>query len=123
MKYFFAIGCLLLMTSILRAEEVSSVPKPVPAPTTPRVVMDMEQDERLSSQSAKDELKDLAAELKQDKDIRAYIIFNEKSKRSRMTILTANRIKNYLVKKEGIKSDRIVVVRGGNSDIWKIITG
>jgi hypothetical protein len=120
MKYMFALTCVLLMTSALRAEEVSLTPKPIPAPTTPRVAMDMEQGESLSSENAKDELKDLAAELKQDKGLRAYIICSEKSERSKSACRTANQIKNYLVKKAGIKSERITVVIGGISDIWKI---
>ena len=120
MKYVFTLIFLLLMSGILRAEQNSLAPKPVPAPTTPRVVMVIEQDESLSSKSAKDELRDLAAELKQDKEIVAYVISFEKSARSREASRMANQIKNYLVKKKGINSDRIVVVNGGNSDIWKV---
>jgi hypothetical protein len=120
MNYVFALACVLLMASILRAEDISLTPKPIPAPTTMRVAMDMEQGESLSSKGAKEELKYLAAELKQEKEIRAYILCSEKSERSKAACKTANQIKNYLVKKEGIESERIIVVVGGISDIWKI---
>lgn len=120
MKHIFTLMFLLLMPGVLRAEQTSLAPRPIPAPTTPRIAMEVEQNESFSSDSAKDELKDLAAELKQDEDVKAFIISNEKSARSIEAWRIAKQIKNYLVKKEQIKSDRIIIVRGSSKTFWKV---
>lgn len=120
MKYIFTFVFLILMSGTLCAEQISLMPKPVPAPTSFLAVMEIEQNESLSSRSAKNELKDLATRLKQNKALLAYVITHERSAHSKEALRVANQIKNFLIEKKGIISDRIVIVQGGYDKTPKI---
>lgn len=120
MKYIFILTFMILLSSICRAESNPFVPQPVPKPTTPLAV-----DEYSSGISSKDEkvrLKEAAKQIKdyqnQFDDMSVPIIFyGEKCS----ALKRANRVKNYLVKTEGIESNRIVTIYGGNEKVGEFV--
>jgi hypothetical protein len=119
MKYIFIVTFMILLSSICRAESSPFVPQPIPEPTTPFIV-----DEYSSGISYKDEKVRLKAAAEQIKDYQnqfndmhvPIIFFGEKCS----ALKRANRVKNYLLKTEGIESNRIVTFYGGNEKSWSV---
>jgi hypothetical protein len=119
MKYIFTLTLLILMLSISRAESIPFLPQPVPAPTSPITV---DEYSGISPKEEKERLKQAAKQIKdyenQFDDMQVPIIYFG----GRCSALKkANSVKNYLVKTEGIESNRIVTFYGGNNKVWKIV--
>jgi hypothetical protein len=119
MKYIFTLTLLILLSSISRAEQIPFMPQPVPEPTTPITVDEYGE---ISSKEEKERLK-LAAE-----QIRKYqnqfddmgvplIFYGEKCS----ALKRASRVKDYLVKIEGIESDSIRTIYGGNDKVRRVV--
>jgi hypothetical protein len=119
MKYIFTLTLLILLSSISHAEQTFFVPQPIPKPTTPITV---DEYSKISSKEEKERLKLAAKQIKeyqnQFDDMSVPIIFyGEKCS----ALKRASRVKNYLVKTEGIESNRIFTIYGGNNKVWRVV--
>lgn len=120
MKYIFTLTLLLLIPVGLRAEQASYSPEPIPEPTTPQIIMEVQNDETISTKRVKAELNEMAKELEQETDVQIVIIYYVKRNKSGQALRTANQIKNFLTNKHKIESKRIVVINGGDKLAVKI---
>ena len=119
MKYILTLTFLILLSSISRAEQISFVPQPIPKPTTPITVDDY------SEISSKDEKARLQAAAEQIKEYQnqfegmsvSIIFYGEKCS----ALKRASRVKEYLVKTQGIESNRISAIYGGDSKDWRVV--
>ena len=121
MKYIFTLMFFLLMSNGLYAYSTPLAILPIPAPTTPRIVMEIEGNESISSKNVKDQLKELAEEVKSDENITVYIISYSRPTHPKEANRRASLVKNQLVKKYRIASTRIVTVNGGIDENRKIV--
>lgn len=120
MRYIFLLAFFLTLSGELYAYSTNFAVLPKPAPTTPLKAMEIEGNVSVSSKSVKDQLKDLAEQVKLNKDVIVYIISYSRNAYPKEAKRRANLVKNYLVEKLQIKSDRIVIVDGGSRETRKI---
>ncbi|MBA3631190.1 MAG: hypothetical protein H0W58_00010 [Acidobacteria bacterium] len=120
MRYIFLLAFFLILSSELYGYSTAFAVQPKPAPTTPLKAMEIEGNVSVSSKSVKDQLKDLAEQVKLDKDVIVYIISYSRNAYPKEAKRRANLIKNYLVKKLQVESDRIITVDGGSRETRKI---
>jgi len=119
MKYIFALTFLVLLPVLSHGEQVSFAPQPIPQPTTPIVVDEFSD---LSSKDQKARLK-LAAKKMKDYKNRVgdmgvpIVVYGEECSALRWV----NRVKSYLVRIEGIESNKIFPVYGGDGPIRRIV--
>lgn len=118
MKYIFTLALLISLSIISRAEQLSFAPQPVPKPTSP---MKIDEYSEIPLKEQTERLRIIAKQIKsyenKSDDLNMAIIFyGEKCG----ALKRANRTKNYLVKTEGIASDKIRAIYGGQSEVWKV---
>lgn len=119
MKYIFTLTLLILLSSLSRAEQIYFIPQPIPKPTTPITVDEYSE---ISSKEEKERLKLAAEQIKeyqnQVEDMQVPIIFyGEKCS----ALKRASRVRDYLVKTEGIESERIRTIYGGDNKVWRVV--
>lgn len=120
MKFIFLLAFALFLSSELYGSSTSFAVQPKPAPTTPLKAMEIEGNVSVSSKRVRDQLKDLAEQVKQNKDVIVYIISYSRSAYPKEAKRRANLIRNYLVEKLQVEPDRIVTVDGGSRKTRKI---
>lgn len=112
MKYIFALTFLIFLANVSRAEQTASVP-PIPQPTSP-LTLDIYGE--ISAKEEKERLKSAAEQIKEYqkkfKDASVpFIFYGEKCS----ALKRVKRAKDYLVKTEGIESNRIYAIYGGDA--------
>lgn len=112
---------MLLITNELYAYSTPFAIPPIPAPTTPRKVAEIEGNESISSKNVKAQLKTLAEEAKSDESIKVYIISYSRPNHRQEAKLRAKLVTNQLVRKYQLKPNRIVIVDGGIYENQKIV--
>ena len=119
MKYIFTLIFLVLLSSISRAEPIYLAPQPIPEPTTPITVDEYSEispkDEKVRLQAAAEQIKEYQSQF-EDASV-PIIFYGEKCN----ALKRANRAKDYLVKTEGIESNRIYTIYGGDSKDLRIV--
>lgn len=111
MKYIFTFALIILLSGISYAEAIPFAPQPIPKPTSP---IKVDEYGEISFKEEKERLKPAVEEMKNDQNqfgdmYLAIIYYGEKCS----TTKRINNVKNYLIKEQGIESNKISTTYGG----------